>query len=123
MLGWDLDIRVLATLGQHATRPLAAAAAVLHSAQRVARGTKATCHSQHAHSLNRDLCHSLGVGPAPIPLAHLNESTLAAGLKTLATGAAPGCAFAAAAAAVAERLQGEDGVGAAAASVLRSVRR
>lgn len=74
--------------------------------------------AQHA-AATQDLCHRLGVGPPPLPLDRLDESSLATGLRDLAAGARPGGSYAAAAQEVSRGLAREDGLAAAVASVLR----
>lgn len=64
-----------------------------------------------------DICQQLGVGPAPIPLKELTVASLVSGVKQLVSVEGYRQAAAKAAAALAQ----EDGLSAAAASVLRQV--
>ncbi|GBF90440.1 sterol 3-beta-glucosyltransferase [Raphidocelis subcapitata] len=68
---------------------------------------------------NGELCHRLGVGPPPLPLADLSAPSLAAALRALACGARPGGRYAGAAASVAARLRRERGLEGAVDSLLR----
>uniref|UniRef100_A0A383WES6 Erythromycin biosynthesis protein CIII-like C-terminal domain-containing protein n=2 Tax=Tetradesmus obliquus TaxID=3088 RepID=A0A383WES6_TETOB len=65
-----------------------------------------------------DMCHKLGVGPAPIPLPELTADRLLATLQQLV---AEHGRYSAAAAGVADQLRCEDGLAAAVASVARAL--
>ncbi|KAF6260083.1 hypothetical protein COO60DRAFT_931819 [Scenedesmus sp. NREL 46B-D3] len=65
-----------------------------------------------------DVCHQLGVGPAPIPLPELTAQRLLAALQQLV---AEQRRYGAAASKVADELRSEDGLAAAVASVARTL--
>lgn len=69
----------------------------------------------HCTACRGDLCHSLGVGPKPLPLKGLSSKALASALPELQQPR-----YTAAALVVARRLASEDGVAAAVEGVLRT---